>query len=265
LVRAKPADAKITVSGPKSFDGGTSESRCPAGSYTVTVSSEGYLTQTRTFQIAAGEHHAETFELTVNPELLARKLTDSKSKLAAGDSAGALKLAGAVLQQDPRNADAALVVAGAAFQQGDMDRFVDAGTKAIRTSKPVTIAVMHVHMLWAPRIHRVDLTISESGVSLASDPPDERCKIPATVSFDQIADARVQHDPHGFIELRIQYASKPHGAILHDLDFVPEGSTIGGPAQTGQVFSTVGATIRTPDNSAQTLEGIVRLIARAKR
>ena len=208
----KPDGAAITVTGPKSFGGIASDVRCPPGNYTATASLDGYIPQTRNFQIAAGEHHAETFELALDPAVLTRKLDDAKSRLAAGDPAGAEQLAGAVLAQTPDNPDAAAIVAESAFQQGDMNRFVDAGAKAIRGGKQVTVRTMHAHTVLALWIHPVDVTISESGISVVSNPPDSRCKIPPSVGFDLIESVQVVRDPQrGFIECIFSTPQSPMG------------------------------------------------------
>jgi hypothetical protein len=265
-VKAKPDSAKIAISGPKSFEGGSAEVQCPSGSYTVTVSLDGYTPQTRSFQIATGEHHSETFELAVDPAVLLRKLDDARSKLGAGDSAGAEQLANAVLNQSPNNLDAAVIVAEAAFQLGDMNHFVDAGANAIRGGKQVTVRTMHLHQVMSLWIHPVDLTISESGISIVSNPPDSRCKVPPSVGFDLIESALVMRSPQrSFITLHIQYASKPHGAILHDLDFVPDASQIVTTRVPGQIFGNGPANIQEPGNAGQTLDAIRRLLIVAKR
>jgi hypothetical protein len=265
-VSVQPGGAAVTVAGPKTFTVGPAEVKCLPGTYTVTASLDGYLSQTRTVQIAAGEHHNETFALLVDPAVLVRKLDDARSKLGAGDSAGAEQLADMVLNQSPGNLDAALIVAEAAFQLGDMNRFVEAGTEAIRGGKQVTVRTMHAHTVLALWIHPVDFTISESGISVVSNPPDSRCKIPPSVGFDLIESAQVVRDPQrGFIELHIQYASKPHGTILHDLDFVPDSSQVVTTRAPGQVFGSGASSIQEPGNAGQILDGILRLMTRTKR
>ena len=263
-VSAQPEGATVSISGPISLGGNAKSVPCPPGSYTVTVSLQGYLSQARTFQVAAGEHHAETFQLVVDPAVLNRELSDAQSKLQAGDPASANNLADAVLKKQPGSPDAEAVLAEAAFQQGDMNRFVDAGTKAIHSGKPVTVSVMHVHMGWRLSIHRVNLTISQSGIAFSADPPDSNCKMPASLGFDQIRTMSVQRNPAGFIELQIQYASQPRSSfIVHDLGFVVDGSTVGSPPGAIEVFGP--SMIQSPNSAAQTLEAIDRLIASAMR
>jgi hypothetical protein len=265
-VSVQPGGAAVTVAGTQTFTVGPAEVKCPPGTYTLTASLDGYSSQTRTIQIAAGEHHTETFALLVDPAVLARKLDGAKSKLAAGDPAGAEQDADAVLAQTPGNSDAAAIVAESAFQQGDMNRFVDVGAKAILGGRQVTVRTMHAHTVLALWIHPMDVTISESGITVVSNPPDSRCKIPPSVGFDLIQSAQVVRDPQrGFIELHIQYASKPHGAILHDLDFVPDSSQVVTARAPGQVFGSGTSNIQEPGNAGQTLNGILRLIIRAKR
>lgn len=262
----QPDGALVNVSGPKTFQAEASEVQCPAGTYTLSASSDGYLAQTRTIQVAAGEHRRETFELKVDPAVLAHKLEGARNRLVAGDPASAAQLANVVLSQDPGNAEAQAILAESAFQQGDMNRFVDAGTKAIRRGRSVTIRAMHAHTVMSLWIHPTDVTITEPGISLVSNPPDSRCKIPASVGFDLFSNAQVVCDPHrGYIELHFQYASNPHGAILHDLDFVPEGSGVSTTRQPGQIFGGGVSTLQQPGNAGQTLDGILRLMVRARR
>ncbi|MHB1953044.1 MAG: PEGA domain-containing protein [Sulfobacillus sp.] len=263
-VSAQPQGATVSVAGPISLENGAKDIPCPPGGYTATVSLQGYLTQTRTFQVAAGEHHAETFQLVVDPAVLTRELSDAQSKLQAGDPVRATSLADAVLKQQPGSPDAEAVLAEAAFQLGEMNRFVDAGTKAIWGGKPVTVSVMHVHMGWRLTIHPVNLTISESGIAFIADPPDSHCKIPSSLGFDLIRTMSVQRDPVGYIELQIQYSSQAHSNfIVHDLRFVVNGSTLGSPPGTIEVFGP--SIIQSPNSAAQTLDGIDRLMVRAKR
>jgi hypothetical protein len=79
-VSASPADAKIAVSGPRSSYGSLTDAKFPTGSYTATVSSDYYQPQTRHFQIVAGEHHVEHFQLAMDIEA-------AKAKADAGDQA----------------------------------------------------------------------------------------------------------------------------------------------------------------------------------
>ena len=263
-VAATPESAKINVVGPKSMEGTLDEIKCPAGAYTVSASLEGYLPETRTIQLAAKEHHNESFTLRLDPAVLARNLKDAGGKLAAGDAPGALGLAESVSRADPTLGDAFVIVAQAAFQLGDMNRFQDAGVNAIRHGKRVTVRVMHLHAALALSIHPVDLTISDTGISLASNPPDSHCNIPGSLGFDLIQDARVQRDPrHSFPALHIQYSTKPRGVILHDLDFVPVGSQKVTPHQPGQIVIG-GGTIEVPANSDQTLGAILDLMMKAR-
>ncbi len=77
-VSAQPADARIHIAGQRSFDGSTTDVKAQSGSYTATVSLDGYVTQTRTFQIAVGEHHVEQFQLAID-------LAAALAKANAGD------------------------------------------------------------------------------------------------------------------------------------------------------------------------------------
>jgi hypothetical protein len=88
-VSAQPWDARIHVDGPRSFDGRATDAKSPVGSYTVTASSDGYMTQTRNFQIAAGEHHVEEVQLALD-------IAAALAKAAAGDQASLYMLEQAI-------------------------------------------------------------------------------------------------------------------------------------------------------------------------
>jgi hypothetical protein len=77
-VSAQPADASIHIAGQRSFDGSATDVKAQSGSYTATVSLDGYVTQTRNFQIAVGEHHVEQFQLAID-------LAAALAKANAGD------------------------------------------------------------------------------------------------------------------------------------------------------------------------------------
>lgn len=262
----KPNGAAVTVTGPASFAGGPSETACPAGQYNVTVSFDGYLPQSRTVVVASGEHHHESFELAMDRAALTGKLSEAKSKMADADYAAAISASDTVLSQDPENGDALVVLAEAAFATGDMNRFVVAGTKAIHSGKSITIQVQHAHLLWGYRIHPVNLTISHAGIAVVSDPPDARCKLPEPLGFDLISSAQVIRDQRGFLDLRLQYSSKPGGRNPKNLDFVPEDSQFGRRAmQPGQIFSPTTLAISEPANGPAILEGILKLVERARQ
>jgi len=79
-VSAQPGGARIHVDGPQSLDGNITDVKSKPGSYSVAVSSDGYITQTRNFQIGVGEHHVEKFQLEMDPAA-------AKVKADAGDAA----------------------------------------------------------------------------------------------------------------------------------------------------------------------------------
>lgn len=240
--------------------------KCPPGSYTVSVSKDGYVAQTRTIQIAIGEHHNEAFSLAIDPAFLAREVDEAKSKFSSGDTAGAEHLADAVLRANPGNLDAELVVAESSFQAGDMNRFIDAGEQVIRGGRPLTIRMMHAHTVIGLWIHPVDLTITRAGISVVSDPPEKRCKMPASVGYDLLESVQVARNPErGFLELHMQYATKPHGFIVHDLDFLPVGSQTVVYRPPGQIFSMGASNIQEPTNTASTLQAVFQLVSSARQ
>ena len=100
-VVAQPAGAAIKVTGPQSNDGSTTDLKCLPGTYTVTVSFEGYVPQTRNFQVAMGEHHAEQVQLALDPAFVASLLADAKAKLSSGNPSGAAESARRILRLPP--------------------------------------------------------------------------------------------------------------------------------------------------------------------
>jgi len=79
-VSAAPDAARIHVDGPQSFDGNITDVKSKPGSYSATITSDGYIAQTRNFQVGAGEHHVEKFQLEID-------LAVAKIKADAGDAA----------------------------------------------------------------------------------------------------------------------------------------------------------------------------------
>jgi hypothetical protein len=88
-VSALPDGARIHVDGPQSFDGNITDVKSKPGSYSATVSSDGYVTQTRNFQIGVGEHHVEQLQLAID-------LVAAKAKADAGDQSSLYMLEQAV-------------------------------------------------------------------------------------------------------------------------------------------------------------------------
>jgi hypothetical protein len=177
----------------------------------------------------------------------------------------------AALKLGSTDPNAQKILAEAAFQQGDFNRFVDAGTKAVRSGQTVTVAVMHFHNFPRRKVHRVTLAISSTGIDFASVPPFNGCKVPASLGFDLVSQINVQRDLAGFIELHIPYFSQPHSrGVLKELDFVPDGSSFvtvptQAPPGTIMIFGGGETSLQSPGKPEETLQGIARLIARAKR
>jgi hypothetical protein len=267
-VSAQPADAQIHVTGPWSFDGSGEDVRSQPGSYTVTFSEDGYQKQTRTFQIAAGEHHVERAQLTVDPAFVASHLAAAKAKLDAGDPAGAIQDARRVLKVNHADVNAEVILAEASFQTGDMDTFAYSGATAVSNGGNVAVMLMHVHNYPHRMIHGVTLTISASGLSIAV-PPGNSCKISPAILFSQITQVGVKRDQAGALELHIAALTKPHEKArflgsVHDLDFVAEGSAVVNQPGTLVVFNGEDTPIQSPGNAAGVLQAVANLILRVK-
>ncbi len=82
-ISTTPANAGIRLyAGQTTFNfSADSEMKLPSGSYTATVVADGYISQSRTFQVGTGEHHIEKYQLAVD-------LAAAKAKAIAGDQAG---------------------------------------------------------------------------------------------------------------------------------------------------------------------------------
>jgi hypothetical protein len=268
-VSAQPTGGYIHITGPKSFDGSAEDVECPPGSYAVTFSAHGYLNQTRTFQIAAGEHHVERAQLVVDPAFITNRLADANTKLGVGNPTGAIEDAHEVLKLSPANVKAEAILSEASFQAGDMNTFVNSGTVAIRNGEAVTVMLMHVHDFPHRMVHRATITISNLGIDVAAAPAVNGCKIPPSILFRQITQTQLLRDQTGAIELHISYLSKPPEKTrfigsVHDLDFVVEGSAVVNQPGTIVVLGGDNTPIQSPDNAAQVLQGVANLILALK-
>jgi hypothetical protein len=268
-VSAQPAFAAVSVTGPASFSEALNAVRCPPGAYTVTFSAHGYVNQTRTFQIAAGEHHAERAQLEVDPAYIAGRLADANTKLGVGNPPGAIEDAHEILKLNPADVKAEAILAEASFQTGDMNTFVNSGNGAIRNGEAVTVMLMHVHNFPRRMVHSATITISNSGIDVVATPAIKGCKIPPSILFSQITQAQVQRDQTGAMELHISYLSKPPEKTrfigsLHDLDFVVEGSAVVNQPGTIVVLGGENTPIQSSQNAAQLLQGVANLILTLK-
>jgi len=266
---AQPTDTLIHITGPRSFDGSAEDVACQPGSYTATFSADGYLSQTRTFQIAAGEHHAERAQLVVDPAFVTGILTDAKAKLVAGNAVGAIEDARKILKLNPADAKAEGILSEASFQTGDMNTFVNSGTGAIRNGEAVTVMLMHVHSFPHRMVHRTTMAISGSGIAVLAVPEISGCKIPPSILFSQITQAEVRRDQTGAIELHIAYLSKPPDknkgiGVLHDLDFVADGSAVRSKAGTTVILGGQNTQIQSSGNADQLLQGVANLLLTLK-
>jgi hypothetical protein len=267
-VSAKPTEAQIHISGLQSFDGGAENVQCQSGSYTVTFSADGYLSQARAFYVAAGEHHVESAQLAVDPAFIAGNLANAKIMLDAGNPAGAIEGAHKVLKLNPADLKAQVILSEASFQAGDMDTFLNSGIGAIRDGEKVTLVLMHVHNFPRRMIHRTTVTISGTGIGVVAAPGVNGCKIPPEILFSQITRAEVRRDENGAIELHISYLSKPPNKMsvigsLHDLDFVVDGSAI--RSEPGTIVSIGGGNaIQSRIDAGQLLQGVASLIIAIK-
>jgi tetratricopeptide (TPR) repeat protein len=262
--------AAIHVTGPLSFEGRATDLKCPTGSYTVTASSEGYATQTHTFQVGAGEHHAEHLQLEVDPAFVASLMADAKAKLDAGNPNGAIESARKLLNVAP-GAKAEEILAEASLRAGDFQSFLNAGRKAIRGGGEVSITLTHRHRGF---VHDVTLTLSRDGLSFHTPASVNGCNLPNTTQpyrslsrlifksqlYREIGVDNVTPDialEFGFIQAKhftvvtspIDYDSA--GNLLKWYEFASPGSRIG-PHSSSPLES--------PENAQQALESLAELI-----
>jgi hypothetical protein len=236
-VSAQPAQAAIHVAGAATFDGGATDLKCQPGNYTVTASLEGYVPQTRTFQVASEEHHSEEIQLAVDPGFVTTLLSEAKAKLAENDPGGAIASARKVLKLTPGEAKAEEILAEASFQAGDFPAFLDAGSNAIRGGGEVVVPLMHVHTFPHRMIHDVTLTLDSSGLTYKNGADAKGCKLQSfTQPLRTLRSAGVQRDGSGAVELHLEFFSlkrsflsnhtDEHGNQLVVLDLVDGGSQV---------------------------------------
>jgi hypothetical protein len=240
-------------------DGSTTDLKCQPGTYTVTVSLEGYVSQTRSFQVAAGEHHAEQVQLALDPAFVAGLLEDAKTKLSAGNPGGAAESARRILKLTPGDLHPEEILAEASFLTGDFQTFVDAGNNAIRAGGAVTIPLMHVHSFPHRMVHDVTLTFDRSGLTYKPAADTKGCKIQSfTQPLSAIKDVVVQRDLSGSVELHLELASS-------QMDLMAGGSQIPKPQHEKGVISLgIGnpkfIPIESPDNAEQLLLAVKNLM-----
>jgi len=220
-VSAQPADATIRTSGPRSFEGAASQMKVPPGNYTVNVSLDGYLTQTRSFQVAAGEHREEQVQLAVDPSFIAARLSEAQAKLDGGDYIEAIEAARRILAANPRQAQALRIAAEAYWHIGDGNRFVETGVQAIDEGEAVTIPLMHVHNFPHPMVHQVTLTIDKKGITYTPPQDASGCKLQKfTEPYSALRSAAMDTTIPGATALDLQFIGPKTlgGFIKSDVD-----------------------------------------------
>jgi hypothetical protein len=113
------------------------------------------------------------------------------------------------------------------------------------------------------------MAISGSGIAVLAVPEISGCKIPPSILFSQITQAEVRRDQTGAIELHIAYLSKPPDknkgiGVLHDLDFVADGSAVRSQAGTTVILGGQNTQIQSSGNADQLLQGVANLLLTLK-
>ncbi len=264
---AQPTDTTISVSGPASFSGPLNAVRCPPGTYSATVSLNGYVSQKRTFTVAVDQNHEESFQLVVDPAVFAKALADARSSLNTGDTEAAIRLSRQALALNPTSVEANKVLAEASFANGDFQTFVQNAVQTIRGGQPVTIPLMHVHNFPRHLVHQVDMTISGSELKF-SYAPGVKCKIPESLNYDLLARPTVIRDASNTIVLHFVWPVHPQGfGSIHELDFVPLGSGMVRqqlPQGTIPVFG-YPTVFQVPQNAEAQYQAIIDVITQVSR
>ena len=229
-----------------SFKGRATDLKCPPGSYTITASLEGYVTQTHTFQVGVGEHHAERLQLAVDPAFVASLMADAEAKFAAGNFTGAVESARKLLTLTPGEAKAEGILAEASFQTGDFQSFMDAGIITIQAGGEITVPLMHIHYKAVSvanpysMLHDVYLTLDRSSLTFKPVSAEKGCALEGfTRPYSELSgvDYRQDNSFKTILELRFVTHKTVGGFVIgqHDeagkqlqsLDFVASGSKLG--------------------------------------
>lgn len=265
-ITAQPPGALISVEGPASLSDVVNASRCPPGEYTVTVSMQGYLSQTRKFTLAPGEHHEEKIALARDPSVVAELLSRAEERLSAGDPGASAVLSRQVLSVDPSNADAFRILADASFAGSDFESFRQNAIRAVREHQTVSIQLMHLHNFPKRSLHAVELRISDAGILFAFA-ADAKCKMPTSLAYNVISQASVVTDPSGVATLHLVWLDHPNAVSgMHDLDFVPaESQMVRAPTPPGTITIGSSKVLQIPRDSIARYQAILNVVAATRR
>jgi len=265
-VSAQPADAVIHITGPQSFDGGTTDIKCHTGSYTFTASAEGYVPQTRTFQVDAGEHHAEQVHLAIDQAFVASLLADAKAKFDTRNFSGAIESTRKLLKLTPNEAKTEEILAEASFQTGDFQSFLDAGSKAIASRGEVTVLLMHKHSFPHYIVHDVTLIVDRLNVTYLPATDTKGCKIQRfTQPLRTLRSIGVQRDDNGVLELHLEFLSIKKSILSNHTDaygnqLIVLDLVMGGSTTNQHFFNSQSQLVQQPANAEYALSSVVGLI-----
>ncbi|HXE08262.1 MAG TPA: PEGA domain-containing protein [Acidobacteriaceae bacterium] len=264
-IAVQPPGASVSVTGAASYSGPQSSTRVLPGNYTVVVSQPGYVTQSQSFAVSAGESHQETVELKVDAGSLAASVKTAEAALRSGDVEGALRAAGEAYSLDPSNGTAAKTLAEASFAKGDAGGFLKYGLITVHDGLTVSVPMMHVRNFPKRTAEAAVMTISKTGAEFSCT-SDGKCQMPKSVAFDCIYNLSAMNDTAGTPVLHITYSDKPHSSVVHDLDFVPAGSVIEKEIQQpGSWLSAVQTVIKLPPNAGDQYREIIQFINNVRR
>jgi hypothetical protein len=259
-----PATAEISITGPITFSNAVRNARCPAGSYTASAHREGFVSQTRTFTVAAGEDHHEAFQLAADPAILNKALEDAQKALTAGDLDAATRLSRQAVELDQHSGEGNAILAAATFLRGDLNDFSLHAQQALQAGSSVTVSLMHLHNFPKRTIHRIEMTVSRAGVKFDMSAPS-RCKLPQSLNYQQISQISVLQN-QGLSSLHFNWVDHPGAMAVHDIDFLPLGSEFVSPqAAPGTIVLFGPKLLQTPSDTANQYQLIIDLIRQARR
>lgn len=267
-IKVEPPGSIIDVQGIGRFNGEVSEAQCPAGNLTVSVSHPGFKTETRTIQIATGQKLASSISLVIDPDFEQRGLNEARSRLAHGDTAGAIELCRQIASFSNKNPEVASITAQAYLQRGDLSSFQTYAEQALKDGGSVSVELAHEHLeLSGESIHPVTLKISANAVGY--DPVGVNCKYGKfEVPVSGITALEVTNKTtSGFMTVRhlgaetfllhIEARSAGRSDKKITLYFAAPNSRVVRQGNIGYLYS--------PSNSADILNAIAALVRRTNR
>jgi hypothetical protein len=185
-VRVDPPGATIAIDRLGQYQNGVSDLQCPVGMYAVTVTRTGMKTESRSVNVAVGQHALLEIHLVIDPQYAASRIAEAKSRLARGDALSAIQISREMLPSQATNPEVLSVLAAGYWQVRNARDFQSSATDALRNGGSVTVGLMHEHHgISGESIHPAVLTVSATTITY--DPGGGSCQVKAfTVPLDNI-------------------------------------------------------------------------------